>query len=1034
MASSADALPAYAELHCVSNFSFLRGASHAGELVAQAHALGYSALAITDECSIAGIVRAHVTARDLSIKLIVGSEVVLDDGLKLVLLATDREGYGNLCELITKGRRVRKGTYRLGRADLEAGLPGCLALLVPGKRPEQEHAHWLAGRFRGRAWIAAELHHGPRDKAYLAELQELGVHNGLPLVAAGDVHMHSPTRRPLQDTLTAIRLGTTVAEAGHALFANGERHLRTRERLASIYPEALLAETLRVQELCGFKLNELRYEYPEELVPEGMQPAGYLRQLVETGARKRYPKGIPTTVNGLLEKELALIRHKEYEYYFLTVHEIVEFARGRDILCQGRGSAANSAVCYCLFITEIDPSRSQLLFERFISAERDEPPDIDVDFEHDRREEVIQHIYDKYGRDRAAIAATVISYRSKSALRDVGKALGFSLEQADRLAKLLAWWDEPGSLPARLRQAGFDPGSLAVRQLVEIVGELRGFPRHLSQHVGGFVIAKGRISSLVPTENASMPKRSIIQWDKDDLDAVGLMKVDVLGLGMLSALKRAFDQISKSTGRPFGMSDIPPKDDSVFELMQHADTVGVFQIESRAQMSMLPRLKPRVFYDLVIEIAIVRPGPIQGDMVHPYLRHRNDPSLVKYPSAAVEKVLKRTLGVPLFQEQVMELAVAAANFTPGEADQLRRAMAAWKRKGGLGPFQKKLIAGLIDNHYTPRYAQRIFNQILGFGEYGFPESHSASFALLAYASAWLKLRYPAQFLCALLNSQPMGFYSPSQLVQDARKGKGKRPAVEVRPVDVLESQWDCTLEAGAHGGPAVRLGLRQVKGLSRSAAERISATREELLFNSVTALASRATLDRRDLDALARAGALERIVGNRHEAIWEVAGIEAQTALLFDATPGESMPVLREPTEGETVLADYASVGLTLGRHPLSLLRDRLERSRSITAAELMLLPNDTVTKVTGIVTGRQRPGTASGTVFVTLEDETGWVNVIVWPSLVDKQRRELLGSRLMTVHGTLERQGEVAHLIAHRLVDDSRLLGELETSSRDFQ
>ncbi len=1025
---------AYAEIHCVSNFSFLRGASHASELVERAQALGYTALAITDECSLAGVVRAHVAAKTQGLKLIIGSEIALADGPKLVLLATDREGYGNLCELITIGRRVKKGTYSLRSADLDTGLPGCLVLLVPDSRVDEKHARWVARTFPGRAWIAAELHLGPRDDVYLAELQALSRSCGLPLVAAGGVHMHAASRRPLQDTLTAIRLGTTVAEAGHALFPNAERHLRSRERLAALYPQALLAETLRVAERCTFSLDELRYEYPEELVPAGRTPAAYLRELVMQGAALRYPAGVPAAVVTLIGKELALIREKLYEYYFLTVYEIVQFAREREILCQGRGSAANSAVCYCLHITEIDPARSQLLFERFISAERDEPPDIDVDFEHDRREEVIQHIYGKYGRDRAAIAATVIRYRSKSALRDVGKALGFSLDQVDRFTKLLAWWDEPDSLPHRLREAGFDPRALAVRQLIEIVGELAGFPRHLSQHVGGFVIGRGKISRLVPVENAAMPDRSIIEWDKDDLDALGLMKVDVLALGMLSAIRRALDLVSRGRGAPLRMQDIPPEEPAVYTMLQHADTVGVFQVESRAQMSMLPRLKPKEFYDLVIEIAIVRPGPIQGDMVHPYLLRRDGLVKFDYPSEAVKGVLERTLGVPLFQEQVMRLAEVAAGFTPGEADQLRRAMAAWKRKSGLGPFEKQIKDGLHRNGYTPEYADRIFRQILGFGDYGFPESHSASFALLAYASAWLKLRHPAEFLCALLNSQPMGFYSPSQLVQDARKAKGERPAVEVRPVDVFQSDWDCTLEPRTPSNPAVRLGMRLVKGLGMPAGERIATARSEAPFASVADLADRAGLDRRNLAALAEAGALQSIAGHRHSANWEVAGIEVSTPLLRDAATKEEAPRLRVPTESENLLADYASIGLTLGRHPLALLRARLARTRSITARDLMQLPHDTRAKVTGIVTGRQRPGTASGTVFVTLEDETGWVNVIVWPRLVEKQRTELLGSKLMTVHGTLERQGEVAHLVAHRLVDDSRLLGDLGTASRDFQ
>ncbi|MSP96502.1 MAG: error-prone DNA polymerase [Betaproteobacteria bacterium] len=1030
-------LPNYAELHCVSNFSFLRGASHPAELIEQAQALGYAALAITDECSLAGIVRAHVAAKEHGFKLIAGSEIGFEDGPRIVLLAANREGYGNLCELITLGRRrAKKGAYRLVCADLEDGLPGCLALLVPGKRIDTEHARWLAGRFAGRAWIAVELHYGPRDKARLAELRALGDACGLPLAAAGDVHMHARSRRALQDMLTAIGIGVAVADAGYALFPNAERHLRRRVRLAQVYPEALLEETAHIAARCTFSLDELRYEYPQELVPENETPAGWLRKRVDEGAARRYPAGVPAKVRTQIEHELALINELAYEYYFLTVDDIVRFARGASILCQGRGSAANSAVCYCLHITAIDPDRSRLLFERFISRERNEPPDIDVDFEHERREEVIQYIYAKYGRERAALAAAVIRYRSKSALRDVGRALGFSAEQIDCLAKLLAWWDEPDALPARLRESGFDPQSLAVRQLIGMVGELRGFPRHLSQHVGGFVIGRGRISRLVPIENAAMLERSIIQWDKDDLDAIGLLKVDVLALGMLSAIRRTLQLVGAvrgAPGIPFTLQDIPSEDPAVYAMIRRADTVGVFQIESRAQMSMLPRLRPESFYDLVIEIAIVRPGPIQGDMVHPYLRRKHGLERIDYPSEAVKGVLERTLGVPLFQEQVMELAVAAAGFTPGEADQLRRAMAAWKRKGGLGPFQKKLIEGLLANGYGQAYAERIFKQILGFGGYGFPESHSASFALLAYASAWLKLHHPAEFLCALLNSQPMGFYSPSQLVQDARRAIADRRAVKVHPADVVRSDRDCTLE-GARDAPEVRLGLRLVGGLSGEGAERLVAARRTAAFTSVDDLAHRAGLDHRDLDMLARAGALAPLAGNRHLAQWQVAGIEMKTPLMREACIQEESPALRAPTEGEDLVADYASLGLTLSRHPLALLRPHLARMRSITAEALLRLPHGRAARVSGIVTGRQRPGTASGTVFVTLEDETGWVNVIVWPALVEKQRRELLASRLMTVHGTLEREGEVAHLIARRLVDDSRLLGRLASARRDFR
>jgi error-prone DNA polymerase len=1028
-------LPAYAELHCLSNFTFLRGASHPEELVKRAAGLGYSALAVTDECSLAGVVRAHVAAKDVGLSLVIGSEIRLQDGPRLVLLATDREGYGNLSELITRGRRrTKKGGYSLDWSDLDSGLPGCLALLTfphPCPLPKEEgekYARPVAERFPGRAWIAAELLQGPDDRARLAGLRELSKIYGLPLAAAGDVHMHVRSRKALQDTLTAIRLRTTVQACGHALFPNAERHLRLRMRLAQIYPAELLAETVRIAERCRFSLEELRYEYPEELVPEGETPAGHLRKLTERGLARRFPDGVPVEIRKLIEHELALIAELEYEPFFLTVYDVVEFARAKKILCQGRGSAANSAVCYALGITEIDPARMNGLFERFVSKERREPPDIDVDFEHERREEVIQYVYGKYGRDRAAIAATVISYRPKSALRDVGKALGLDLDQVDRLTKNLAWWDERGALPQRIREVGLDPASPIVQRTIELALALLGFPRHLSQHVGGFVISRGALERLVPIENAAMKDRSVIEWDKDDLDALGLLKVDVLALGMLSAIRRALDLIGAWRGKPLALADIPAEDPKVYEMIRHADTIGVFQIESRAQMSMLPRLKPVNFYDLVIEIAIVRPGPIQGDMVHPYLRRRDGIEAVEYPSDAVKSVLERTLGVPIFQEQVMQLAVVAAGFTPGNADQLRRSMASWRRNGDIERFREPLINGMLERHYTREFAERIYSQILGFGEYGFPESHSASFALIAYSSAWIKRYYPAAFLAALINSQPMGFYTPSQLMQDAR-----RHGVEVRPMDALSSDWSCTLEPGTDGNPAVRLGFCLAQGLSQAGAGRIVAARKNQAFDNVEDLARRAELDRRDLRCLAAAGALEALSGHRHQAYWQVAGIETGAHILRDAPVAEPPAVLPPPTEGENIVADYASTGLTLGRHPLALLRSRLARLRFATADELKLLPGGTPARAAGIVTGRQRPGTASGTVFVTLEDETGYVNVIVWPHLIESQRRELLGARLMGVEGVLEREGEVMHLIARRLTDHSALLGKLETASRDF-
>jgi len=1035
-----NSLPEYAELHCLSNFTFLRGASRPEELVERARALGYSALAITDECSVAGAVRAHVAAKNAGLKLIVGTEIRLDDGLKLVLLATDRESYGSLCALITRGRmRSAKGRYRLARGDLEDGLPGCLVLLVPGVRLDLEDARYVAERFPGRAWIAVELLCGPNDRARLAALQETGRRSRLPLVAAGDVHMHVRSRRPLQDTLTAIRLGISVHEAGHALYPNAERHLRLRARLAQVYPPELLAETLNIARRCNFSLDSLRYEYPDEIVPPGHTPASYLRSLTETGLSRRFPHGTPQHVRHLIEHELALIAELRYEHFFLTVYDIVQYARSRSILCQGRGSAANSAVCYVLGITEVDPARMSVLFERFISRERNEPPDIDVDFEHQRREEVIQHVYRKYGRSRAALAATVITYRPRSALRDVGKALGLELSQVDRLAKSMNWWDGRRALPERLREGGFDPESPVIERLVRLVNDLVGFPRHLSQHVGGFVISRGPLSQLVPVENAAMSERSVIQWDKDDLDALGLLKVDVLGLGMLSAIRRCLDLVNRYRGSDLAMQAILDRGDdaAVYEMIRHADTIGVFQIESRAQMSMLPRLKPREFYDLVIEVAIVRPGPIQGGMVHPYLRRRQGLEPVTYPSEAVEQVLRRTLGVPIFQEQVMQLAIVAAGFTPGEADGLRRSMAAWRRKGGLEHCYSRLVSGMLARGYSREFAESIYQQILGFGEYGFPESHSVSFALLAYVSAWLKHHEPAAFLAAMLNSQPLGFYSSSQLVQDAR-----RHGVEVRPVDVTTSDWECTLESPSQpspcqgegeGRPAVRLGLLMVKGLSQASVERIVAARLRSPFADVEDLARRASLDQRDLRSLAAASALARLAGHRRLAHWQATGAEALPRLLSDAPIRESAPRLSAPTEGEDLVADYGSLGLTLGRHPLALLRRRLARMRLATASELSCLANGRPARIAGLVTCRQRPSTAKGVVFVTLEDETGYVNVVVWRDLVEKQRRELLHSSLLGVEGKIQREGEVVHLVARRLTDHSWMLGRLAAPSRDF-
>jgi error-prone DNA polymerase len=1022
--------PAYAELHCCSSFSFLRGASHPGELVARAAELGYTALAITDECSVAGIVRAWEAARECGLRLITGSEIRLTDGMRLVLLAADRAGYGRLCRLISRGRRAAaKGEYSLSRADLEEGLPGCLALWLPDATPREEQGLWLAKHFPGRAWLAVELFAGGDDATRLAQLQALGATLGLPCMAAGDVHMHAPERRPLQDLVTAIRLNTPLHALGRRLFPNGERHLRNRARLAELYPPALLDATLEIARRCRFTLDELDWHYPAELVPAGETPSSWLRKLTAAGMARRWPDGAPAEVERTVRRELALIDELGYEAYFLTVHDIVRHARSRGILCQGRGSAANSAVCFCLGITEVDPARMAVLFERFISKERNEPPDIDVDFEHERREEVIQYIYAKYGRQRAALAATVIRYRPRSALRDAGKAFGLAPLQVDMLAKSMQWWDGKSAISAeRIHDVGFDPDNPLIARLIALAGELIGLPRHLSQHVGGFVIAAGCLEEVVPVENAAMPERTVIQWDKDDLDALGMIKVDVLGLGMLSAIRRCFELIEDFRGQRWTLASVPAEDPAVYDMICQADTMGVFQIESRAQMAMLPRLRPRCFYDLVIEVAIIRPGPIQGDMVHPYLRRRNGEEQVSYPSEEVRRVLERTLGVPIFQEQVMQLAVVAAGFSAGEADQLRRAMAAWRRKGGLGPFEQRLIEGMRRRGYAEEFARRIFHQIMGFGEYGFPESHSASFALLVYVSCWLKRHEPAAFLCALINSQPMGFYAPSQLVQDAR-----RHGVEVRPVDVLASDWDCTLEPGAAGAPAVRLGLRLVAELSTAGGERLVAARRRQAFEDVGGLARRARLDRGDLAALAQAGALKTLAGHRHRAGWAVAGVEPPRPLLEASRIREGLPLLRAPTEGKDLVADYRSLGLTLGRHPLALLRKRLADDGLVSAAELNAAPHGAWTAHAGIVINRQRPGSANGVVFVTLEDETGQANVVVWKGVAEAWRRPLLGARLLEVAGRVQREGPVVHLVAERMADRSALLGTLAVRSRDF-
>lgn len=1033
MASLVNAMPDnYAELHVLSNFTFLRGASQPEELVRQAVELGYSALALTDECSVSGVVRAHMAAKEAGLeKLIIGAEFRLVTGLKLIVLAQSHRGYTSLCQLITRGRRAaEKGSYVLTASDFEDALPDCLVLWVPGN-PLFLAAEdsWILDAFAQRLWIAVELLADGLHRQRLERLYDLGEILQLPLVASGDVHMHCRARRALQDTLTAIREGLTLDQAGFSLYPNGERYLRSRATMASIYPPALLRETLRIAERIDFSLHELHYECPQELVPQGETATTYLRQLSEQGMRSRWPEGVPEKVIKLVEHELELIEELQYEAFFLTVYDIVTFARGEGILCQGRGSAANSAVCFCLGITEVDPGRMETLVERFISKERNEPPDIDVDFEHERREEVIQYIYRKYGRDRAALVATVVTYRPRSALRDVGKVLGLSGLQVDRLARSMQWWDGSEVDDSRVLEAGLDPDSPVIRRLLWLVRQLIGFPRHLSQHVGGFVIANGPLAELVPVENAAMKDRTVIQWEKTDLEDLGLLKVDVLGLGMLTAIRRSFALIEAYSGRKYTLATVPAEDPLVYDMICDGDTMGVFQIESRAQMVMLPRLKPRCYYDLVIEVAIIRPGPIQGDMVHPYLRRRNGEEAVDYPSDEVRKVLQRTLGVPIFQEQVMQLAVVAAGFTPGEADQLRRAMAAWKRRGGLEPFEDKLIRGMRERGYAEEFARQIFKQIKGFGEYGFPESHAASFALLVYVSSWLKCHEPAAYTCALLNSQPMGFYSASQLTQDLR-----RHGVEIREVGVNDSDWDASLETGGNGPPALRLGLRQIKGLPESVGRCIQEKRGDTPYRSVQELLERAGIKRRDLDVLAASGALSALGGHRHKARWMVAGVEEPTRLFSSMDRDEATPMLRRPAEGQDIVADYKSLGLTLGRHPLALVRKRLDLHDYVTAGALKSLPKGSCVKVAGIVITKQRPGTASGVTFVTLEDESGYTNVIVWKKIAEEQRNVLLNARLIGVEGELQTEGTVIHVIARRLIDHSEMLGELLLRSRNFR
>ena len=1048
-----DGWPAYAELHCLSDFSFLRGAASAEELFLRARDCGYEALAITDECSLAGIVRGLEASRATGLKLIVGSEFTLACGLKCVLLVETRAGYTQLCELITRARRAApKGGYHLTRADMQAVLdshaaPGLFALWLPGETPDITAGQWLCNLLGDRAFLAVELHREQDDHARLQCLLAVANQLHMTAVASGDVHMDVRRRRVLQDTMTAIRHGLQLADCGQHLFRNGERHLRTRRALGNIHRtseggHALLDAAVQLAQRCTFVMDDLGYQYPAELVPEGHTPTTWLRARTEAGMQERWPEGVPTKIVAQINDELSLIAELKYEAFFLTVDDIVRFARSRNILCQGRGSSANSAVCFALGITVVDPAESRLLMARFLSKERNEPPDIDVDFEHERREEVLQYVYEKYGRERAALAATVIRYRGKSAVRDVAKAFGLPDDQIALLADCFGWGNGDATMQQKLQEAGFDPDSRLVARVLAVTEQLTGHPRHLSQHVGGFVISDAPLSALVPVENAAMADRTIIQWDKDDLETMKMLKVDCLALGMLTCVRKAIDLVERHRGHRIDIARLPVDDPPTYAMIQAADTVGVFQIESRAQMSMLPRLKPVTFYDLVIEVAIVRPGPIQGGMVHPYLRRRQGQEPITYPSPGIQDILGKTLGIPLFQEQVMELVIHAG-YTPEQADNLRRSMAAWRQGGDMEVHRARIRTLMEAKGYGSGFIDQIFEQIKGFGSYGFPQSHAASFAKLVYISCWLKRHEPAAFACALLNAQPMGFYQPSQIVQDARRGKGGRVGVDVRPVDITCSDWDNTLEWSGlesrhvrcdaeNPQPAIRLGMRQIAGMNEAAAQRIMQTRAQQPFVDVQDLSLRAGLDAKARQALAEAGALKPLVGHRHAARWAVAGIERQRPLLPNS-PDEEVIKLPAPAAGEDVLSDYRATGLTLQEHPLSLLRERLRRERLLDSNQLRALPHGRGAFSAGLVTQRQRPATASGTVFVTLEDEHGMVNVVVWRDLALKRRKALLGARLLAVRGRWESVDGVEHLIARDLQDMSHLLGGLPAASRDF-
>ena len=1025
----------YAELQVTTNYSFLRGASHVEELFLQAKALGLPALGITDRNSLAGIVRAHERAGDAGLRLVVGCRLDLSDALPVLVYPMDRPAYSRLCRLLSEGKqRAGKGKCDLAWADLAASAEGMIAVLLPEAADDA-----LAGElarlrrvFRDRAYLALTLRRRPGDAVRLQSLEDMAQAARVATVATGDVLYHVPERRILQDVVTCIREGCTIDAAGFRRERFADRHLRGPEEMVRLFRHhpAAVARTLEIVERCRFSLAELRYQYPDEIEDPALTPQQTLEQLVQKHLPDRYGGGVAADVTEQLRHELALIAELEYAPYFLTVYSIVRFARSQDILCQGRGSAANSVVCYILGITEIDPVRTNLLFERFVSAERREPPDIDVDFEHERREEVIQWVYRHYGEKRAALCATVMRFRARGAVREVGKVMGLTEDVTGALASQVWGWSEEGVETTHAAELNLNLADRRLRLTLELARALIGFPRHLGQHPGGFVLTRDRLDDLVPIEPASMKDRQVIEWDKDDIDVLRFMKVDVLGLGMLGCMRRAFDLLAEHWDEHLTLATIPKEDKATFAMIRRADTLGVFQIESRAQMAMLPRMKPKEFYDLVIEVAIVRPGPIQGDMVHPYLRRREGKEPVEYVTPQLEHVLRKTLGVPLFQEQAMQVAIVAAGFTPGEADALRRSMATFKFTGGVSHFAEKLITGMERNGYPRDFAERTFKQIEGFGSYGFPESHAASFALIAYASSWMKCHHPDVFCCALLNAQPMGFYAPAQIVRDAREH-----GVEVRPVCVNASRWDCTLEPAQGKFLAVRLGLRMAKGLANDDGADIVAQRGEQPYGSVEELWRRAWVKPAALERIAEADGFQALGLDRRQALWAIGGLAPTALPLFAAadTVSRPAPEIVEPpvallpmAEGREVVEDYRSVGLTLRRHPLEFLRAELAARGMIRCADLAATRDNRRVMVPGIVLVRQKPGSAKGVMFITIEDETGIANLIVWPSVFERQRRIILAAGMIACRGRVQREGEVIHVIVEQLEDLSGLLREV--------